>query len=118
MSERELVCINCPMGCRLNVTLDGDKITAVTGNSCPRGDAYARSEVSAPTRTVTTLVRVAGRSEPLSVKTSAPVAKALVFDCVAAAQSVVVSAPVHIGDVVVADVCGSGADLVATAAVE
>ena len=50
MEKRELICIGCPMGCPLTVTLDGGTVVTVQGNTCPRGDAYARREVTAPTR--------------------------------------------------------------------
>ena len=53
MEKRELICIGCPMGCPLTVTLDGGEVVTVQGNTCPRGDAYARREVTAPTRIVT-----------------------------------------------------------------
>ena len=45
MSTRELTCIGCPLGCAITVTMDGSTVTAVTGNTCPRGDAYARKEL-------------------------------------------------------------------------
>lgn len=48
MEKRELICIGCPMGCPLTVTLDGGAVVTVQGNTCPRGDAYARKEVTAP----------------------------------------------------------------------
>ena len=60
MEKRELTCIGCPMGCALTVELENGTVTAVHGNTCPRGDAYARKEVTAPTRIVTTTVRVTG----------------------------------------------------------
>ena len=48
MSEtRELTCINCPLGCALSVTIDGSTIT-VTGNTCPRGEAYGLSGLHGP----------------------------------------------------------------------
>ena len=46
MEKRELICIGCPMGCPLTVTLDGGAVVTVQGNTCPRGDAYARKEVT------------------------------------------------------------------------
>ena len=46
----ELTCIGCPMGCPLIVTMEDGAVVSVTGNTCPRGDAYARKEVTAPTR--------------------------------------------------------------------
>ena len=56
----ELTCIGCPMGCPLTVTMEDCAVASVTGNTCPRGDAYARKEVTAPTRIVTSTVRVSG----------------------------------------------------------
>ena len=53
MEERTLTCIGCPMGCQVSVQMGAGKILSVTGNTCPRGDAYAREEVTAPARTVT-----------------------------------------------------------------
>ena len=64
MSTRELTCIGCPLGCAITVTMDGSTVTAVTGNTCPRGDAYARKEVTNPTRIVTSTVRVNGGIYP------------------------------------------------------
>ena len=60
MSIRELTCIGCPMGCQLTAVMDGSRVTEVTGNTCPRGDAYARKECTHPARTVTGTVRVTG----------------------------------------------------------
>ena len=71
MSTRELTCIGCPLGCAITVTMDGSTVTAVTGNTCPRGDAYARKEVTNPTRIVTSTVRVNGGIYPMAnVKTA------------------------------------------------
>ena len=40
--------------------------------------------------------------------------KEKIFDCMAAIREAVAQAPVHIGDVVVENVCGTGVDVVAT----
>ena len=60
MEERNLICIGCPMGCPLTVTLEDGKVLSVVGNTCPRGDIYARKEVTNPTRIVTSSVLVSG----------------------------------------------------------
>ena len=65
MNIRELTCIGCPMGCQLRATLEDGVVTAVTGNTCPRGDAYARKECVHPERTVTGTVRVLGGPLPV-----------------------------------------------------
>ena len=68
MNIRELTCIGCPMGCQLRATLEDGVVTAVTGNTCPRGDAYARKECVHPERTVTGTVRVLGGPDRKSTR--------------------------------------------------
>lgn len=115
MGKRELVCIGCPLGCRLIVETDGVEVSGVSGNTCKRGDVYARKEVTNPTRIVTSSVKVEGGvSATVSVKTKEDIPKGKIFDCVTALKEVVVKAPVHIGDVVLADVAGTGVDVIAT----
>lgn len=119
MEERNLTCISCPMGCPLTVVLDDQKVVSVSGNTCKRGDIYARKEVTNPTRIVTTTVRVEdGSSDMVSVKTKEDVPKEKIFECVEALKDVTVKAPVHIGDVIVLNVAGTGVDIVATKNVE
>ena len=115
MEERKLTCIGCPMGCSLTVVMDGGEVVSVTGNTCKRGDVYARKEVTNPTRIVTTTVRVVdGNADMVSVKTKEDIPKGKIFDCVRALKNVEISAPVHIGDVILADVAGTGVAVVAT----
>lgn len=103
------------MGCPVTVEMEGDEIVNVSGNTCPRGDAYARKEVTNPTRIVTSTVKVeGGLVEMISVKTKEDIPKDKIFDCVRALKGVTVKAPVHIGDVILADVAGTGVDVVAT----
>ena len=114
MSIRELTCIGCPMGCQLTAVMDGSQVTEVTGNTCPRGDAYARRECVAPVRTVTGTVAIEGAALPvLPVRTNGEVPKAQVIDVARALRTVKVQAPIAIGDVVLQNVCGTGVDVVA-----
>lgn len=115
MEEKSLICINCPLGCRLTATLEKGEVRAVTGNTCPRGEAYARRELSAPTRILTSTVRVTGGTLPVvSVKTADGIPKGRIFDCMEAIRDIELKAPVVMGQVVLADVCGTGVDIVAT----
>ncbi|MCI9309348.1 MAG: DUF1667 domain-containing protein, partial [Oscillospiraceae bacterium] len=75
--EKELICINCPMGCRLTAVVEGDRVISVSGNVCPRGDSFARQEAVDPLRVLTSLMRIEGREKPFSVKTSGPIPKRL-----------------------------------------
>ena len=115
MEIRNLTCISCPMGCPITVEMDGDEVVSVTGNTCKRGDVYARKEVTNPTRIVTSTVRViGGKADMVSVKTKEDIPKGKIFDCVKALKGGEVEAPVRIGDVIVPDVAGTGVDIVAT----
>ena len=115
MEKRELTCIGCPMGCQLRATLEDGVVTAVTGNTCPRGDAYARKEVTAPTRIVTSTVRVTGGTLAMvSCKTRSDIPKGKIFDVVRALKDVEVPAPITIGQVLAENVAGTGVDIIAT----
>lgn len=116
MERRELICIGCPLGCMLTVEMDGAEVVSVTGNTCPRGKAYAEKEVTNPMRIVTSTVRVSdGERESVSCKTKGEVPKGKIFEVVKELKNVVIKAPVKIGDVLVEDVAGTGVAIVATA---
>ena len=119
MEERKLTCIGCPMGCPLTVVMNGEEVVSVTGNTCKRGNIYARKEVTDPTRIVTSTVRVSGGSIPMvSVKTKEDIPKDKIFECVRALKGIRVPAPVHIGDIILKNVADTGVDIVATKNVE
>ena len=108
-------CIVCPAGCIIDVTVRNGEVINVTGNSCERGDAYARSEVTSPVRTLTTSVRVTGSDkEILSVKTAEAIPKNKIDECVDIIKNTVVSAPVLAGDVIIENIAGCGVNLIAT----
>ena len=109
----ELICIVCPKGCRLTVDEENDYL--VTGNSCPRGEAYGKKELTAPTRTVTSTVAITGAlHDRLPVKTAAEVPKNKVFDVVKALEKIAVSAPVRRGDVILTNAGDTGISVIAT----
>lgn len=113
MENRELTCIGCPIGCNLTVTIGDNGDITVTGNTCPKGAEYAKNEVTNPRRTVTSTVQV-NNGKTLSVKTKEDIPKDKIMDCVLALKNVVAKAPVHIEDVVLHNVAGTGIDIVAT----
>lgn len=113
---RELICVACPLGCPLSVELnEKDEVVSVSGNTCPRGEKYAVDECTNPVRMLTTTVKVNGGSLPVvSVKTSKPIPKGKMFECMKVINSEVVDAPVRMGEVIICNVCDTGADIVAT----
>ena len=112
-NQSEIICISCPVGCTMTVHQNGH--IKITGNQCNAGIAYANEELKNPTRNIATSVRVAGGDMPmLSVKTARPIPKGAIRAVVAAVHQVTMTAPVRIGDVVLADAAGTGVDMVAT----
>lgn len=109
---KELICIVCPRGCHLKV--DEENGYTVTGNSCPRGGEYGKMELTHPTRTVTSTVRCTGGAHPrCPVKTDRAIPKELMFQVMAELEGVSLAAPIHVGQVVLENVCGTGANVVA-----
>lgn len=103
--KRTLTCIVCPLGCTLEVELDGKTVVSVSGHTCPRGKKYAETECTAPTRTVTSTVKCEDGSL-IAVKTDRPIPKEHVFDCMQRINAAVASLPVSIGDIILEDVFG------------
>jgi len=109
--KKEMICIVCPVGCHLTA----DENNNVTGNKCPRGKTYAIREMTDPRRVLTTSVRTVWKDLPrLSVKSRDPIPKGLMFDIMERLSRITVDRPVHIGDVIVEDVLGTGIDIVST----
>lgn len=109
--EKDMICIMCPKGCHLHV----DNNKQVSGNFCPRGKKYALEEITNPKRVLTSTVKTIFKDQPrLSVKSKEAIPKALIFEAMRALNHVTVTKHVHIGDVVIPDLCHTGVDLIAT----
>ena len=115
----DMICIRCPMGCALHVEMKDGQVVSVSGNTCPRGEEYARAEATAPVRTVTSTVRALHGVRPVvAVKTVPDVPKKEIFAVMKEVRGLTVEAPVHIGDVLLPRIAGTDSDLVATAELE
>jgi len=137
--ERKLVCISCPLGCRLSVNWEDEGNITVEGNRCAKGESYAREEILAPKRVVTATVAVAASAAPttavagragagrtatqvrtvapnprrLPVKTNAPLLKEHISELLNTLYRMEVKPPLRCGDVLLKDIAGTGVDLVA-----
>ena len=115
--EKNIICTVCPRGCHVKVTLNGTEVTEVSDYGCKRGKEYATAEATHPVRILTTTVKIAdNKYNLLPVRSNAPVPKELQMECMKAIKAVSVTAPVKAGDVVLANICGTGVDIVATKA--
>ncbi|MDU5111695.1 MAG: DUF1667 domain-containing protein, partial [Clostridium sp.] len=108
--EKELICICCPIGCHLKVSIEENK---VSGNGCKRGIDYGLTEVTNPVRVITTTVKVNnGEISVLPVKTKGEIPKGLIFNCMEELKKIEVTPPINIGDIVLANILETGIDVV------
>jgi CxxC motif-containing protein len=114
-TNREIICIVCPTGCRINVRGDDSQQLTISGNDCKRGEEYALKEITDPRRTLITTVQIKyGRLRRLPVRTNGEIPKQSIFPCMEIINRTEVEAPVEIGQVIISDILGTGADVVAT----
>lgn len=116
MSEKkELTCIGCPMGCQMEVIMENGVIQSIVGATCKKGELYAAKEVVDPRRVITSIVPVDGGIYAMApVKTATDIPKGAIRQCMECLKTIRVEAPVSIGQVIVADLCGTGVALIAT----
>ncbi|MBR6873158.1 MAG: DUF1667 domain-containing protein [Ruminococcus sp.] len=114
---RELTCIGCPMGCALTVEVENNEAVSVTGNTCKIGENYARTEISAPVRAVTTTALTA-EGIPVPVKTVGSVPKDKIFEVVAHIKRTTVTLPVKVGDIILDNAADTGVAVAATASMD
>ena len=117
ITKKNLTCIVCPRGCALTVTLDSEAtnpVVSVEGQGCKRGVDYATAECTHPTRVLTTTApTVDGGVVPC--KTDRAIPRELLFEAMKAVNSLSAPAVVRIGDILLPDLLGTGANIVATA---
>ena len=117
--KEEIICINCPKGCRVEVEAEGGEIIDMSGFECPLGKDYAVEEYKNPTRVLPTTVRVRRGVHPLlPVKSKKPIPKGKLGEAMQELAEVEVEAPVSVGEVIKEDIAGTGVDMVATRSIE
>lgn len=112
---KSMHCIVCPLGCNLTITLKEGNITSVSGNSCPRGEKYAKEELTAPTRMLTYTVKITDALLPLLPVVSAkPLPKNKILDCAKKLRSITVKAPIKQNDIIIPNILDLGIDIIAS----
>jgi CxxC motif-containing protein len=113
MNTKDITCIGCPLGCGITVTMEDGKVKEIKGNSCKKGESFAINEAADPRRILTTTMLTASGGL-IPVKSDRPVKKGILFDLMKAINMETVKEPVEIGDVLIKNILGSGADIVAS----
>lgn len=117
MIKKEMICIVCPIGCRITVTEDSSSNEGfnVTGNKCPRGKVYGIKEMTNPTRMLPTTVAINNAFlNRLPVITNNPIPKNLIFKCMDIINSTVVNAPIKMGEIIIKNILDTGVNIIAS----
>jgi CxxC motif-containing protein len=93
--------------------MEDSKILSVKGNTCARGDVYARQEVTDPRRVITTTIGLMDGGV-LPVKSDNAVSKNRIPEFMHKIHDTAIKPPVQIGDVLIPDIDGEGSNIVAT----
>ncbi len=113
--KKSVICTECPKGCEIVVTISGKAIQSMEGFSCPKGSEYAKNEILAPVRFITSTIPTTGLAlNMIPVKTSMPIPKDRIFDVMREVRSTRISDAVTIGDVIIKNVAGLDVNIVAT----
>lgn len=112
---KDIICTICPRGCTVTVEGNETEVTSVSGYGCKRGMEYASSEFISPVRILTTTIKVEGLdNELIPVRSSKPLPKEKILDCMDVIKETTVTLPVKQYDVIIKDILETGVDIVAT----
>lgn len=115
MEKKHFICITCPIGCDMDVETEDGKLLSAKGHICPRGEEFVLQEITRPVRLLTTTVRIKGTEfSMLPVRTDKPIEKWLLFQAMEELACIEVQAPVEMYDIVVRNVAGTEANVIAT----
>lgn len=117
MESKELICILCPLGCKMQVAEKESQPGELTIRNiqCKKGRDYACEEYKNPTRTLTSTVVIHNAPLPrLPVRTNKPLPKGLVYEAMAEINKVELEAPVNMGDIIIKGLLGTDIDIVAS----
>jgi CxxC motif-containing protein len=109
-----ITCIMCPLGCNMRVQAEGKEVISVQGNKCKKGISHAEQEMFSPSRILTTTIRTENAETPLlPVRSNREIPKESLMECMRHISDYIINGPVRLGDAVIKDILGLGADMIA-----
>ena len=114
MSQKEIICVGCPMGCHVVLSFDSSgEVIDYSGNECKKGKKYSKQEYENPVRVFTATVLTKDSARPLlPVRTSSAIPKEKFMECARMISTTTVDPPMNIGDIVIPNILDTGADLI------
>lgn len=119
MKTKQLTCITCPAGCRLDVCYARQKIISISGNQCPRGLDFVQKEIFNPVRILTTSITIESKIAcRLPVRSKDPVRKDKLPQLIREVKKIKAEAPVKAGDCLAANLLGTGVQIIASQTID
>ncbi len=113
--NKHFTCVICPIGCEIDVQLEDGNVVSTEGNKCAKSEEFVLQELKEPKRILTTTIRIRGAKwAMLPVRTDEPIPKRLLFKVIEELANIEMQAPVKVSDVIIGDIAGTGANIVAT----
>jgi len=115
VEKKHFTCVICPLGCEIDVELQGGNVVSMEGNKCQKGKEFVLQELEEPMRILTTTVPIKGAKwAMLPVRTDKAIPKRLLFKVIEQLADIELQAPVKMYDVILKNIAGTGANIVAT----
>jgi len=115
VEKKHFTCVICPLGCEIDVELQGGNVVSMEGNKCQKGKEFVLQELEEPMRILTTTVPIKGAKwAMLPVRTDKAIPKRLLFKVIEQLADIELQAPIKMYDVILKNTAGTGANIVAT----
>jgi len=115
VEKKRFTCVTCPIGCEIDVAIQDSHEVNLQGSKCAKGKDFVLQELEEPMRILTTTIHIeAAKWAMLPVRTDKPIPKRLLFRVIRELANIELQAPVKMSDVIVRDIAGTGASIVAT----
>lgn len=115
VEKKHFTCVICPLGCEIDVELQNGNVVSMEGSKCEKGKEFVLQELEEAMRILTTTIPVKGAKWAMvPVRTDKPIPKRLLSKVIEQLADIELQAPVKMYHVIVKDVAGTDANIVAT----
>jgi len=115
MSNKQIICIMCPLGCRMEAHTEGKEVIELEGNRCKKGIEYAGQEFFSPERILATTVKTDNPQLPLlPVRSDKSLPRERLEESMDVIAQHTVSGPIRMGKIIVRNILNTGVNIIAS----
>ena len=114
-----ITCIECPIGCLINVEYNKGEIVSIRGNECKKGKRFVEKEIKDPRRILTTTISIeSSRFNRLPVRSNIPAPKDEILKMVKEIKRIKIKIPIKMGDTIARNFMDSGVDIISSMTID